>query len=395
MLRRGLWPLVATVVLARAPAAVAGPEPTADALAAAQAAFRVGAEAFRANKFAVAARAFEQAYEIDPRPETAFSIAQGNRLAYYIDRVGWRVQRAVDLYQTYLARLQSGPRAHDAIDRLQELEPLLRELRQRGEIRPYDPPALTQIVVGAEAAQARVTVDGKAAQLWDVVDVEPGDHEIVVDARGFQLERRHVVAAAGRFLALDVELHDKPGWLRMRAEPGSRLFVDGRQVADLPSRDLPIAPGEHFISLTTRGRESFDRTIAIARDTPLEIDATLVPTAQRRAAHWVFASSAVIAGAAGSAARWGYAARRDADRLDAKRRDLSATPADLAAYNARVDDVRVRTDLAVGLAGTSLAAAAVGFGLWWFDRPQPGAVPTLVQPVIGRDRIGLDVSARF
>jgi tetratricopeptide (TPR) repeat protein len=360
-----------------------------------QAAFRVGAQAFRANRFDVAARAFEQAYERDPQPETAFSTAQANRLQYYLDRIGWRVQRAVQLYQAYLEKLPAGPRAKDALDRLGELEPVLRELRQRGEIAPYIAPIRTELVVGAEVEQARVTIDGRTVALWEPTAVAPGAHDIIVEAAGFDVERRRVVIAEGRFLPIDIALRAKPGRLAVRSEPGATLYVDGRRIGALPRDPTRVVAGSHFLSVTRRGREAWNREVEIARDRDVVVDADLVPTGQRRAARWVLIGGATVAATAVGVGLWAYAAHRDARALDDKRRALSATPEDLRAYLERVEDVQFRTNLATGFGLTALALGVIGAGMIWFDSPRPGAPPKSVEPVVGDGVLGVSVRAGF
>jgi len=372
------------------------PPASAAARLAAQDAFRVGVQAFRANLFAVAAQSFEQAYTSDPRPETAFSIAQANRLQYYLDRLPWRIQRAVQLYQAYLAALPSGPRAGDAGNRLGELEPLLAELRRRGELVPYAPTVRTQLVVGAEVDHAAVTVDGIAVQLWQPVDVTAGSHQLVVDARGYQVERRRVVVAAGSFVPVDVPLRAKPGLLSVRSEAGSDLYIDGRASGRLPGRPQRVVPGEHFVSVTRRGRESWSRVVRVGRDQEVILDAALTPTSQRRIAGWVLGSAGILAASAGGAEGWAYLARRDAGQLDRARRDLTATPADLVRYNQRVDDARQRRTLALGLGASAVAVGVLGAGLWLFDREAPGTSSRLdLQPLVGPDEVGAVVGGRF
>jgi PEGA domain len=352
-------------------------------------------QAFRANRFDVAARSFEQAYERDPRPETAFSIAQANRLQYYLDRVGWRVQRAIQLYQAYLEKLPAGPRSKDALERLGELEPVLRELRQRGEIAPYVAPIRTELVVGAEIEEARVSVDGRAVQLWEPVAVTPGTHDIVVEAAGFEVEQRRVVIAEGRFLPIDVALRAKPGRLLVRSDPGATLYIDGRRIGALPRDATRIVAGNHFLSVTRRGRDAWNREVTIARDTDLTIDAELVPTGQRRAARWILFGGATVGATAMGVGLWAYVAHRDARALDDKRRALTATPEDLRAYRDRVDDVRFRTNLATGFGLTALALGAIGAGMLWFDTPGPGAPPKAIEPIVGDGTVGVSVSAGF
>lgn len=363
-----------------------------------QAAFRVGAQAFRANQFSVAAQSFEQAYEQDPRPEIAFSIAQANRLQYYLDRISWRVQRAVQLYQSYLEKLPAGPRAKDAIDRLGELEPILKELRQRGELVPYVAPVRTQLVVGAEVPSAAVTIDGRRAQLWTPVDVVEGTHEVVVDAPGFEQERRKVMVATGRFLPVDFTLRAKPARLMVRAEPGASLYVDGRYLGGVSKRTVPLPAGEHLVSITRRGRAPWNKMITLDRDRELALGVELEPSGQRRAAWWVLGAALTVGAASAGTALWAYSARRDANAIAAARRDLTATPDDLRRYNERVADVRFRTNVTTGLGVGAVAIAVVGAGLWWFDSPRPGEARVSginVSPIVGPEQVGVLAGARF
>ena len=363
--------------------------------AAGQAAFRVGAQAFKANQFDVAARSFEQAYELDPRPEIAFSIAQANRRQYYYDRMPWRLVRAVQLYQAYLAKLPKGPRANDAIDRLGEIEPLLREIKQRGELLPFTPPVKTELVIGAEVDVANVTVDGADVALWEPVSVSPGAHVIVVVAPGFERATRRVVIAQGRFLPVDIGLRPKPAQLKVQAEFGAELFVDGRRVGTLPREAVSITAGQHFLSVIRRGRIPFNQELTLNRDQRVVLDVALQPTVQRRVSKWVLAGSAAFAAGSVGVALWGYAAQRDANELEAKRRNLAATPDDLRLYNQKVNDVQTRTDVAVGLGISALAVGAVGVGLWWFDVANPGTGVKALRPLIGADTLGVSYSTEL
>lgn len=374
--------LLAVIVLVIVPSIA-----TADAEA--KEAFRVGLQAFRANEFDTAARSFEEAHARDRRPETAFSIAQANRLQYVRDRMPWRLVRAAQLYREYLDALPKGPRAKDASDRLLELEAIVKELRQRGELTPYAPPLRTEIVVGADVETASVTIDGAPTQLWAPVEVAPGVREIVIVAPGFEVARRRVQITEGRFLPVDVALVAKPGRLAVRGTSGAMLYVDGRALGELPEQ-VRIDAGSHVVSVTARGRRTWNREIQIGRDQALTLEPRLEPTSQRRAAGWVFVGAGAIAATAAVTGLSAYVAHRDADRLDARRRALEATPADLAAYNARVEDVEARSKLGVGLGIGALAVGVVGAGLYRFDRPSPGA---RITPVISTQTAG--VAVRF
>ncbi|HPH64875.1 MAG TPA: PEGA domain-containing protein [Kofleriaceae bacterium] len=364
-------------------------------VAAAQAAFRVGAQAFKANQFDVAAKSFEQAYEFDPRPETAFSIAQANRRQYYFDKQPWRLARAVQLYQAYLTKLPKGPRANDAIDRLGEIEPLLRELKARGELQPYSPPIKTELVVGAEVEKADVTVDGAAVQLWDPVSVTPGAHEITLAAPGYELERRRVVIAEGRFVPIDMALRPKPARLDVHTEAGATLFIDGRRIGGLPRPQMSVVAGNHYVSVTRRGREPFNQEINLQRDQAFRLDAPLQVTAQRRAAQYVLLGAATVGLGSIGFATAAWVAHDDAKSLDAKRQRGEASAADLQAYNQRVADIDRRTNIAIGVGVSAAVIGAIGVGLYWFDESSPGLSPKVVSPVIGSESVGVSFSGGF
>ncbi len=356
--------------------------------------FRVAAQAFRANKFAVAARSFEQAYARDARPEIAFSIAQANRLQYYYDRIAWRLQRAVQMYEAYLRALPSGPRAKDAIDHIAEITPILEEVRRRGELVLYAPPVSTQIVVGADVDKAEVTVDGKPATLWEAVDVAEGVHEVVVVAAGYEVARRKVPITTGRFVPVDIPLVEKPARLAITAEAGARAYVDGKPVD--PTRVVVAPSGSHFVSVTRRGRQPWSRSVVLARDRELQLTAPLVPTTQRKISRWVLGSGAALGVGAGTAALWSYAARRDADRLDEARRALDATGTDLTRYNERVADVRFRDRLSLGMGIAAVGVTGLGLAMWLFDHDPPAGDPRLdVQPAMSGDSAGVTVRGTF
>lgn len=380
---------VLILVWALAMPAAAAPDPTGGA-----AEFRVAAQAFRANKFDTAARAFEQAYALDPRPETAFSIAQANRLQYYFDRIPWRLQRAVQMYEAYLAALPAGPRARDAIDRLGEITPLLDELRRRGELVPYTPPIKTQIVVGAEVESAEVTIDGTRRSLWEPTDVTEGSHTIEVKAPGYEVARRTVSVARGRFLPVDVPLVAKPARLVVETESGAEVRVDGQPVDG--AGPVLVRPGEHFVTITRRGRVPWSRSLVLARDRTETVAAPLVPTAQRKVSRWVLGTSLALAAGTGGVALWSYAARRDAERLDEKRRALDASPEDLGRYNARVSDADGRARLALGLGIAAIGVGGLGLAMFLFDHDRTAVRNGVtLTPTISNQGPGLELGGSF
>ena len=85
--------------------------------AAAEKAYKAGNAAYRNERFLQAADFFAQAYALMPAPELAFSLAQALR------RAGGHRERALQLYEEFVAAMPSHRRAKDARSFIAELTP--------------------------------------------------------------------------------------------------------------------------------------------------------------------------------------------------------------------------------------------------------------------------------
>jgi hypothetical protein len=146
--------LIALVLLvARAPARAA--EPEGELPGPGRALYDTGMVHFRARAFAEAARAFQAAYDLDPRREVLFALAQATRLA-------GDCPRAVPLYQRFLA---SGPPARQveaariALARCQAQTPAVTSATDGTGVSNATPPAVRPAVTPAP-------VDVRAAPAW-------------------------------------------------------------------------------------------------------------------------------------------------------------------------------------------------------------------------------------
>ena len=105
--------------------------------------FRAGARAYDAGKFDVAVQAFEQAYELSPKPALRFSTAQALRRQYALTPNPALLQKALTYYKQYIAEVKEGARVRDAAEGIGEIQVLL---GQQGEAvqagtNPADAPA--------------------------------------------------------------------------------------------------------------------------------------------------------------------------------------------------------------------------------------------------------------
>ena len=85
-------------------------EPTTDDVERARTFFNAGAQAYASARYAEAVRSFEQAYELAPRPQLLFSLAQAERKEFFASNDGGYVRRAVQHYKAYLEQVPSGGR---------------------------------------------------------------------------------------------------------------------------------------------------------------------------------------------------------------------------------------------------------------------------------------------
>lgn len=331
--------------------------------------YRAGAQAFKAGKYLAAARAFEDAHALEPRPALTFSAAQAYRRQFFVDDdLAW-LSRARELYRRYLDEQPSGGRREHAVTHLYAVEVLIAS-RGKGsaESRRELP---TQILVSSETAGARVSVDGRRSRAAPLVlDVEPGDHRVRVTAPGYVPQERRVLAVPKRLAAAAVELIELPGRIAVSAPPGTEIWLDGKRVGVAPLSDLSVEAGTHEVMLLRAGSTAVRRNVRAVggRRTSLRVDLEL--GSQRVAALWTLGGAGGLA--VGSAASGGLSlfaqreAMRGREKLDS---GGTLSPAERDRYNAAVsrrDDFR---SASLGLAGAALVTGAVGALLYAIDSP--------------------------
>ncbi|HEY1546878.1 MAG TPA: PEGA domain-containing protein [Kofleriaceae bacterium] len=386
----------------------------ADDRAAAERYFRAGAQAYSAQNFGAAAADFDEAYKAMPLPEIAFSAAQAYRRLYIIEPKPEYVQRAVQLYRTYLDRVKTGGRVGDAADNLGEMQRELERLRISATTIAAPAVAHTRLGVSVtirdqhadttalreigDATQTALpglaaTLDGKPIEPFALVDVEAKDHVIEVHADGYQAVHKRAVAIAGQSQLIEVELEPKPATIAIKTTSDASIAIDGRAVATAPTPALDVAAGKHLLAISLRGHEPYGRELVVARGQALAIDAPLARTAKRRAVPWLWGTAGVLA--AGAIATTIVAIERD-DRASNLRDQIDAgnqPPSTADAYDAAVSSRDHFVDTTWLLGGAAVAVAAIGAGLYFFDEPSTDRLR--VTPIATGTAAGAVLSGRF
>jgi hypothetical protein len=353
--------------------------------------FRAGARAYAAQNFQAAATNFDEAFKSLPMPEIAFSAAQAYRRLYQVDPKPFYVRRAVELYQTYLAKVKTGGRVGDAADNLADMKRELAKLEAAGVKTTAAAPAEGQTRLGinvsmpdqasdvsavreigdatGQALAVSAAIDGKPVEPFALVEVTPKEHVITVSADGYFPVEKKAVGVAGQSMFVDVELQPKPAKLAVRTESDARISVDGRFVATAPTAALDVAAGKHLITVLRRGREPFGKELTVSRGEQLTLAAPLQATARRRAVPWVLSASGVLLAGAVTTGVFAYTHDSHATDLrdDIEMGNQLPTVADELDRTVRSRDRFVTWTYVLG--GAALATGAVGGMLFYFDRP--------------------------
>ncbi len=334
--------------------------------------FRIGSAAFDAARYADAAGAFEQAYAKLPLPAIAFSLAQAQRLQYFIDNQPARLQRAVELYHAYIEQQKAGGRIADAAANLGTIEPLLRQLQASGvAIGGGAQARVTQLVVSSDVASARATIDGVSGAVPFMRDVSAGEHDIAIEADGYAPYRGKALAVDGQMRPVEHALVALPATLLVDAPASAHLAIDGRDAGEAWRGKLELPAGPHLVVLSERGHVAIARDLVLTRGASTRLDGKLATTRQRKIARVVWIAGGAATVATGIAV--GFALHADSEATS----DL----AKITAGNASTDtesryathrterDHDVTTSEAFG--GVALAALVTGAALYWFDDRAP------------------------
>ncbi len=359
--------------------------------------FRTGERLLNAGEFAAAASSFEDAYEILPLPEIAFSAAQSYRLAFVKDQQPGRIKRAVELYRIYLDKVKSGGRVKDATNALLELEPQLQRLEASGKTITATPAnRTTGLMITSEVSPAtgKIGSDPRlAGELPLVREVTAGKHEVTVEARGYKPKTITAIAVEGELVPVEVDLEPLPATIVIEVEGGARVTVDGRSHGT--ARSIPVDAGRHYVTITKRGRRSHAREVVLERGGTATVKTSLRTTTQRRASRWVLIGSGVLLVGSGLAGLGALSADGEASDLDAKRLTGGGiTEDELARYEelrAERDDLKTTMWT---LGGAALAVGVAGGLMYFLDRDEPESAPTIA-PAVGPDGAGVMVRGAF
>jgi len=398
-------------------AAPAAREPTPDEVERARTFFAAGAQAYASARYADAARSFEQAYQLAPRPQLAFSLAQAERKEYYASSDPSYLRRALQHYKEYLEQVPSGGRRSEATEAKADLEARLTRLDPREAAASSAAPEKrkARITVHSATAGAQVSIDGGPAQeLPYFGDLEPGRHKVKVFAEGYYDEEREISGDKAIDQPVDLPLRERPAQVTVALAGPADIYVDGRIVATAPvTRPIEVPPGPHVLSVSMSGKRAYSQDVVLPRGKPFRFDPKLATSGQRVIAYSVLGVSAatLITGGVFGIMALGQEGRATGIADDRAEGNISADR--LESYNRSIerrDDFRT---VAIATLSAGGALGLIGGILYFVDRPAINVVPprsveptptprrpdapidVTAYPVVGPGTWGGGLTARF
>jgi hypothetical protein len=414
--RRSSTAVLGIVALVTATTLASAKEPTPDEVDRARTFFNAGAQAYSAARYADAVRSFDQAYELAPRPQLLFSLAQAERKEYFAGNDASYLRRAIQHYKAYLEQVPSGGRRSEATEAKADLEARLARdpQAQAGTAPPPVEKRKARVTVYSATPGAQASIDGGPAQeLPYFGDLEPGKHRVRVFAEGFIDAEREVSGDRPIDQPVDLPLQERPSIVTVVLDTTADILLDGRIVATAPvSRPIELPPGPHVLSVAANGKKPLSQEVSLPRGKPFRFEPKLEASGQRVVAVSMLGVGAVsiATGVVFGVLSLGQESSAKSIASDRATGNIGADQLD--SYNSAID----RRDAFRTVSIVTLAAGgalAVGGGLLYlFDRPTVSVLPPrgmepapapkpnqptdlTASPMLGPGIWGASMSARF
>jgi len=139
-------------------------------------------------------------------------------------------------------------------------------------------------IVVRSTAGAEVYLDGASRGKIDaggtlaLTDVAPGSHQLRVTAQGkSDYEQKYVSVSAGAETAIQAQMVDLPGTIRVRATPGAKVYIDDKWPAVVHvNGEVTLGPfpaGSHPMRVVAEGQPEFRRDVTIVSGQEATLDA--------------------------------------------------------------------------------------------------------------------------
>jgi hypothetical protein len=135
------------------------------------------------------------------------------------------------------------------------------------------------VKIVSNVSGANVLLDGKKVGVtpMTIKAVKAGNHIIAVAKRGYETNEEQVDIQVGQALVLKMNLRKAVPSATIKVivgVPGAEIYVDGNKV-DPKKREVAVAPGEHFVTVTKQGYAKYEKKVTVAKDQTLPLTVEL------------------------------------------------------------------------------------------------------------------------
>lgn len=368
------------VLLLAATAHAQAPEPDAATLARAKEYLKIGKEAMEGKQYEVAIAAFEQTYQLTPKPTAAYALALAYQGQWGQDADPVKLKRAVLLFEEVLAQPDDDtrPKHPKTKEYLEVLRPALDAIEAKaaaeggGPIADIKAAPVTALILSSKVKGTMLRFDDEVAVAAPIVkQTTPGPHRVAAYADGYYTTSQDVLAVEGQSLPFDLLLEERPAALTVRSEDGARVLVDGFAVGYV-NQELSVAAGMHRIDVTAPGRHAWSQLLELSRGETVEVEAPLRRTAKRRAVKYVVAGGIALVAGATVATAFALSAQSTAESIEDDRdAGRPLTHDDIVRHNDAIDRRDAWRSGAAWMFGGGVAAALAVIYLVVTDDPPP------------------------
>lgn len=223
--------------------------------------FKEGIEAFHAGDYPTALESFEASYAIRPMPKILFNMAMCQKAMY-------RYSDALETFEKFIqtANLPADSPMHREVD--SERSELLSKVGR--------------ITVISTPLRAQVLIDGTPigeTPLMSAHPVDPGEHHITVEKKGYRPYRRQVSVASDTTLELQAKLRPENGIVEIRCPNDAELLIDGKQQESCPFIGT-LSAKFHRMTLRMPGASPIEQTFTLRPEERLLLDFSSSHTSQ-------------------------------------------------------------------------------------------------------------------
>ncbi len=160
---------------------------------------------------------------------------------------------------------------------------------------------LVRVSLRVRGAAERLWVDGEAHAIREEVALvlDPGVHTFAVERRGYaRVERSLELEPGATVVTLRADVKPLPARLRVQAQPGAELLIDGR-LAGKGAYEGELAPGAYRLSIQAEDHLPQHKRLKLLPGQALDLKVHLRPQPLRLAQRWWFwagIGAVVIAG---------------------------------------------------------------------------------------------------